>query len=237
MNCSLSLIISAYNEAPIIEDCINTCITALSSQFDDYELILLDDASTDNTGPIIDKLASDNPNINIKIIHNQTNLNMGASIQKGMKEATKDYITFNAADLPFNPQNYKEIINQKPNADMIVVQRKKYNGTTPWRRFTSTLNRALLKILFPKLKKGIKDTNYFQITKKEALPKITPLTKDPIFTWPEMIFRARLSGLTVETTTTDYNPKRPRKGSFGKPKDIFGSLKETLRFRLRLRMN
>jgi len=248
----ISLIISAYNEATIIEDCVQTCIDSLSAHFTDYELILINDASTDRTGQIMDDLAltakksiesptaTETPNKtvtatpSIKVLHNETNLNMGASIQRGMTIATKDYVTFNAADLPLNPDMYKELVENAPDADMIVVERIKYSGTSSWRRMSSICNRAIIRILFPHLKKGIRDTNYLQITRKEALPKIMPLAKDPIFTWPEMIFRARYLGMNVVTVKADYIPKHERKGAFGKPHDILWALREMLRFRWQL---
>ena len=232
MQPSLTLIISAYNEAPIIEDCVQTSIAGLTKHITDYEIILINDASTDATGQIIDNLAANNPDI--KTLHNPNNLNMGASIQRGMKEATKDYVTFNAADLPFNPEKYKEIIENAPNADMIVVERIKYGGTTNWRRLSSMLNRAIMRIMFPKLKRKLRDTNYLQITRRTALPRIMPLAQDPIFTWPEMIFRARHAGMNIETAQAEYKPKHKRKGAFGKPNDILWALREMLRFRINL---
>ena len=229
---SFSLIISAYNEAAIIEDCVQTCIDSLSSHFTDYEIILINDASTDSTGQIMDEIAIAHPNI--IVLHNEANLNMGASIQCGMAIATKEYVTFNAADLPFDPQNYREVIEQASDADMIVVERIKYSGTTRWRRLSSMLNRAIIFILFPRLKRGIRDTNYLQIIRRSALPRILPLAKDPIFTWPEMIFRARYAGLKVVTVKAAYDPRHKRKGAFGKPFDILWALREMLRFRFYL---
>ena len=226
---SISLIISAYNEESIIEDCVQTCIDSLSTHFDDYELILINDASTDRTGQLMDELAEKHPKT--ITLHNKTNLNMGASIQRGMLTAKMDYVTFNAADLPLNPDKYKGIIEKAPDADMIVVERIKYSGTTNWRRLSSTLNRALMRILFPILKRKISDTNYLQITRKTILPFIMPNAKDPIFTWPEMIFRARRLKLNVVTAKAEYIPKHERKGAFGKPHDILWAMKEMLIFR------
>ena len=228
---SISLIISAYNEETIIEDCVQTCIDSLSTHFDDYELILINDASTDRTGQVIDETAKKHPDANITILHNKQNLNMGASILRGMAIAKKDYVTFNAADLPLDPDKYREIIDKAPDADMIVVQRIKYSGTTNWRRISSLLNRALMRILFPILKRNIRDTNYLQITRKTILPFIMPTAKDPVFTWPEMIFRARHLKLNIKTIDVDYIPKHVRKGAFGKPHDILWALKEILQFR------
>ncbi|MCL2425547.1 MAG: glycosyltransferase [Oscillospiraceae bacterium] len=229
MQTSLSLIITAYNEAPIIKDCVQTCIDSLAAQFTDYEIILINDASVDNTGQIMDKLALEHQRI--ICLHNSTNQNMGASVQRGMSVATKDYVTFNAADLPFDPSKYKDIINQAPDADMIVVERIKYKGTTLNRRILSKLNRAIMHILFPRLMRGLHDTNYFQITRKSALPNIMPQAQGPIFTWPEMVFRARHSGMNVVPIEAEYKPKHERKGAFGKPHDILWGLREMLHFR------
>ena len=230
MKNSLSLIITAYNEAPIIEDCVHTCIDSLSTQFDDYELILVNDASVDSTGKLMDELARKYQNI--IVLHNPINLNMGLSVQRGMKYATKDYVAFNAADLPFDPTQYTELMEQAPNADMIVVERIKYNGTSIRRRIFSKLNWAIMRTLFPHLMRKIHDTNYFQIARTAILPQIKPHATGPIFTWPEMIFRAIRAGLSVVTVKAEYNPRHIRKGAFGKPHDILWGLREMLQFRL-----
>ena len=229
MQSSISLIISAYNEDTIIEDCVYACIAGLSKHFTDYEIILINDASTDRTGQLIDSLATSHQNIIVH--HNTENQNMGESIQFGMLIASKDYISFNAADLPFDPSLYKEIIDKNPDADMIVVERKKYSGTTTKRRLLSLINRALMFLFFPRLKKDLKDTNYLQIIRKPAILKIIPMAQGPIFTWPEMIFRARRLGMSVVTAEAEYEPMHIRKGAFGKPRDILQALGEMLRFR------
>jgi len=229
MQISLSLIITAYNEAPIIKDCVLTCIDSLNLQFTDYELILINDASIDNTGQIMDSLSHEHEDI--IVLHNSTNLNMGAAVQRGMKIAAKDYVAFNAADLPFDPAGYRDIICQASEADMIVVERIKYNGTTFRRRLFSKLNQGIMHMLFPRLMKGFRDTNYFQITRKSALSKIMPHARGPIFTWPEMIMRARKAGMRVEAVKAEYSPKHNRKGAFGKPRDIMWGLREMLRYR------
>jgi len=122
-------------------------------------------------------------------------------------------------------------MDNAPEADMIVVQRIKYNGTTQWRRISSLINRALMRILFPILKWKLRDTNYLQITRRTVLPFLMPNAKGPIFTWPEMIFRARYLKLKVKTANSRYIPKHIRKGAFGKPDDILNALKEMLIFR------
>jgi len=231
MSKSISYIISAYNEGEIIKDTIEYCIKYFTNNFYDYELILINDGSKDNTGIIMDDFAKTNNKI--IVLHNLINLNMGISIQRAMSIASKELVLYNAADLPLDPVNTQELINlMNDGTDVLILQRKKYLGTSIWRRFSSFVNRMIVFLLFPKEKFGIRDTNYTQMFRKEIIKSILPISRGPIFTWPEMIFRAKRLKYKIKIHDVDYNPKHLRKGAFGKPHDILWGIYEMLRFRL-----
>ena len=65
----------------------------------DKEIILVDDASTDGTSDLINKLASDN----LKVIHHVTNQGKGAAIRTALKAATGDVIVIQDADFEYDP--------------------------------------------------------------------------------------------------------------------------------------
>lgn len=234
---SISCVIPVYNEGKYLYEQIEYCCKSLERKFAEYELILVNDGSKDNTSQIMEKLRQENPNI--ILLDNYINLNMGISVQRGFAIASKQYVTFNAVDMPLDPKRFYQLIEYMDNnqVDMLVVERKKYLGTSGWRRFTSKINRMLMGILFPKLKAGIEDTNYLQIVRKECIPQILPLAKSPIFTWPEMIFRAELAGLNVRAKKVEYNPRVVRKGAFGKPHDIIWGIYDMIRFRISIWKN
>ena len=229
---TVSYIISAYNEALILRDSLEYCIKCLEKNFDDYELILINDGSKDETGNIMDEIAKKNDKV--IVLHNIINLNMGISIQRALSIASKDYAIYNAADLPLDPAETSTIVDlMDDGTDVLVLQRKKYHGTNIWRKLTSFINRAIVLMLFPREKWGIRDTNYTQMFRKRIIKQVLPIARGPIFTWPEMIFRAKRLGLRVKTYDIEYNPKHIRKGAFGKPHDIMWGLYEMLRFRIR----
>lgn len=233
----ISCVIPVYNEGRILYEQVNYCLKCLENDFDDYELILVDDGSTDSTAEVIRRLVSENSHI--VSLPNHINLNMGISVQRGFFAASKEYVTFNAVDLPLDPRRYKSLVAlmDRDEVDLLVIERKKYLGTTKWRKITSKINGGLMFFLFPKLKKNLYDTNYTQIIRKENVQQLTPLAKSPIFTWPEMIFRARLLKMKVRAVTVQYNPRVVRKGAFGKPNDIIWGIYDMLRFRLRMWAN
>lgn len=120
------------------------------------------------------------------------------------------------------------------NTDVVVFERTDYFCTKK-RKLFSFLNRALLKILFPKLTKGTPVLNFTQIFRKEIIKEIIPLSRGPIFVWPELVFRAKLKGYRVKNLKMQCNPDmKVRKGSFGHPHDILWGIYEMFRFRIKV---
>ncbi len=89
-------------------------------------------------------------------------------------------------------------------------------------------------ILFPALVKGTPVLNFVQIYKRDKIRSIIPLARSPIFVWPELIFRAKLSGLYVKNVPVKCNIENLRKGAFGHPHDIIWGIYDMLRFRIRV---
>ena len=229
---SLSLVIPVFNEKDLIADSIKNCYESLVRDFEDFELILVDDGSIDGTGEAMESLARDNNRI--RVIHNGRNLNVGVSIIRAFEISSKGYLVHNAADLPLNPKDIPRLIRDLAvDCDVLVLERERYEGSTLWRKITSGINRLLIHMLFPIASRGIRDMNFTQIYRREAFGPIAPLSRSPAFTTPEMILRARYKGLNIRTATVYYSPRSKGKGAFGKPRDILWSLYDMLRFRLK----
>ena len=234
MSSSLSVVLAGYNEESNIEQAVKETIEMLEANYEDYELILVNDASKDQSANMMQQLASSNPKI--KYIENYINLNFGTSVLRGMLMAQKEYVIFNAMDLPLDPSlipDYLTIMVEEK-ADVLVLEREGYQ-TTKWRKVTSNVNHMMLCVLFPKLVKNTPVLNYVQIYKREKLNGILPIARSPIFVWPELIFRAKLKkDYLVKNVKAPCQVINVRKGAFGKPHDIIWGIYDMLRFRIRL---
>lgn len=114
----LSIIIPVYNVSQFLPACINS---VLSQTFTDFELLLINDGSSDNSGAICEGyVRMDN---RVKVIHKE-NGGVSSARNLGLDLATGDYISFIDSDDPVEPQMYEVLINnaEKHNCDISVCR-------------------------------------------------------------------------------------------------------------------
>jgi len=96
MKPKISVVIPAYNSERFLEE---TLKHVIHQTLEPYEVIIVNDCSTDNTRKIAEKLTS---RVNAKIINHQGNLGIGASRRDGSLESSGDYISFCSSDDVWN---------------------------------------------------------------------------------------------------------------------------------------
>ena len=117
----LSIIIPVYNGAKHITNCLNS-IWAQDLCADDYEVICVDDCSTDNTVEVLNKISKGNKNL--RVIKNNANRRAGGSRNHGVLEANGKYIVFIDADDYFHKKallNVIEVLKKDPNDTNIIL--------------------------------------------------------------------------------------------------------------------
>lgn len=172
--CFLSVIIPAYNEEERLLPTLSKIYAYLSTKDFPYEIIVVDDGSTDNTLQMVKNFASSDKHI--VILTNEQNSGKGFSVRKGMLSARGEYVFFTDADLstpieeiekclPYLINGYDVVIGSRsmPGSDILVHQ--------PWYRekmgkiFNFMVNMVLLK--------GIIDTQCgFKGFKQEAVKTV-----------------------------------------------------------------
>ena len=97
---SVTLVLPAWNEAEVIAQAIAEAESALSDLTDRYEIIVVDDGSTDETSTVVRQAAFANPSI--RLIRHDGNLGYGAALRDGFAAATCDLVAFTDADCQFD---------------------------------------------------------------------------------------------------------------------------------------
>jgi glycosyltransferase involved in cell wall biosynthesis len=231
-NKSISLVLPVYNEEVILKEAVEKVYMALKNDFEDFELILIDDGSKDKSYLKMLELKQAYPEI--IVMQNLINLNQGVSIQRGFAISSKEYVVHNGIDLPLKPIELKQLIMQMDDCDLLVLERNIYSGATIWRKIVSKINIGLRSLMFPILSSKIRDMNFVQIYRQNIIKSVLPLAKSPAFTTPEMIFRAKHNGYKVNTKQMHFEARSVGKGSLGHLHDILWSTYDMFRFRFLL---
>lgn len=221
----ISVVIPAYNEDHSLRETMERAVAALRSQFERFEIIVVNDASRDATGRIADELAVEHPEI--RVLHNEKNLGAGASLMKGIHDARYALVTHNAVDYPFDLVDLEKMTPLLAEADIVVATRTERAGYTLYRRITSIANLALLHLLFPL---RLRDYNFVQLYKREVLESVQVEARSTAFVTPEMMIRAYDQGFRIKEVCVEYHPRERGVATSGSFKVIRSSFKDMIRF-------
>ena len=98
----LSIFFPAYNDAGTIASLVITSVKVAATLTDDYEVIVINDGSKDDTAKILDELARIYPE-HVRIVHHQKNRGYGGALRSGFATASKDFVFYTDGDAQYDP--------------------------------------------------------------------------------------------------------------------------------------
>ncbi len=146
MNNSVSIVIPAFREEANIEAAIDNAVAVAKSVTSDYEIIVVDDGSPDKTGEFAQLKAQANPQVRVAV--NATNQGFGFSFARGVKMATKEFVTVFPGDNDMAAQSLKDLLVARGSADLVISYMQKTNKRSIFRRFVSGCFVLLMNTLF-----------------------------------------------------------------------------------------
>jgi glycosyltransferase involved in cell wall biosynthesis len=225
---SLSLVMPAFNEEANVEAAVRRSLAALERATDEFEILVVDDGSTDRTAAIAEGVAREDPRV--RVLRNGRNLNYGLSLRRGLREARCEWILHDGMDLPLAPEDLGLFTPWFAECDVIVARRADRSAHSPWRRLTSWVNGALLRLLFAP---RARDLNFVQFYRRSFAQSVTVESTSPAFVTPELILRAEHGGARVREVVAQFRRRPHGRGHFGRLDDIAWTLGDMLRLRWR----
>ena len=224
----LSVIIPAYNEGPHIYENLLRIDNEVKNFCQSYEMIVVDDGSSDQTLSEARRAALEKSNI--KVISYIGNRGKGYAVKKGFEAASREWVTFLDADLDIPPQRIKIMLDkvQETGADL-VIQSKRHpesivNGFPLKRKILSRSYNLLIKMLF---NLPVSDTQVgVKLYRKNLINEIMPMLKAERFAADvEQLALAHRFGYKIKECPVhiDFNPSGDRM----RPKDILNIACET----------
>lgn len=200
-NLKLSVVIPAYNEEKNIKNTLTLLNEYLKKNFSDFEIIVINDGSTDKTEEIIKELGF------ARLFSEEKNRGKGYAVKKGILNAEGDCIFFTDADLSYSPEYIKLAaeLMQKEKTDCICGKRfNLQNDYPPLRRLLSITFQNIVSAF---LKLEVKDTQCgFKGFSKKAAETVFPFVKTNGFGFDfEALYYARLFGFSASEISVRFS--------------------------------
>lgn len=228
----LSLVIPCYNEAAHLESSVGRLLSACDLLGLPYEVILVDDASTDGTRQILKSLPARYASRRLRVYFNERNLGRGATVGRGLRLARAPIAGFLDIDLEVDAAYigtfYRSVLH---GADVAIGRRVYGVSLRSLPRFFMTrgyilLRRAALGLPFEDTEAGYK---FFRL---ESAGPVLAQCRDPGWFWDtEIVARSYDAGLQIVEVTCLF-VRRYDKASTVRPlRDSWRHLVSLLRFR------
>lgn len=199
----LSVFLPTYNEEENLSKTIENVIGAASKYANNWELLIINDGSKDDTLEVAKKYQEKDKRI--KVLNHEVNLGYGASLKTGFYNSKYSWIAFIDSDGQFNFEEIDNFLNkqEETNADLVIGYYKK-RKVSFFKRITSKVWEAVV-FLFFRLK--VKDIDCgFKLISKKVIDGISKLESERgAFISSELLIKARKKGFKiVEIPVTHY---------------------------------
>jgi glycosyltransferase involved in cell wall biosynthesis len=198
---TLSILIPVYNEARTVEELLEHVLAADTCGLKP-EIILVNDASTDGSKDILDKLAKQH---SVKVVHHSYNRGKGAALRTALEHATGQICLIQDADLEYDPKDYPKLLAPIIEGRADVVYGSRFSGGTHrvllfWHymanRFLTLLSNMLCNLNLTDME------TCYKVFKKSCLDGVT-LTSERFGIEPELT--AKLARRRYRFYETDIN--------------------------------
>ena len=206
---SLTIFYPMWNEEETIERAVAAAFEACdllveAGEIGAYDVLIIDDASTDATGEIADRLATSDPRVSV--IHHPVNRKLGGSIKTGYANATGELVLYTDADLPFDMAELAKAVRLMRiyEADLVSAYRFDRTGEGARRLIYSHIYNSLIQTAFGL---RLRDMNFaFKLARRSMLEHIE-LVSEGSFIDVELLARAQRLGFSIVQFGVDYFPR------------------------------
>jgi len=204
---SLSIFFPCYNEAENVGSMIDQAVKTAEAYGVDYEVIVIDDGSRDNSADIVRSKAVNNPRV--KLVSHERNLGYGAALRTGFKNVSKDLIFLTDGDNQFQLSDIEKLFAKIDSCDAVVGYRIDRQDQAH-RRVKGFLWTALSRLLF-----GLKVRDVdcaFKLFRRKCVEGLE-LKSDHLLIHAEILARLKKRGAKVEEIGVTHYPRTAGKAT------------------------
>jgi dolichol-phosphate mannosyltransferase len=201
----LSVVIPAHNEAAVLEPTLRGVIAELSTEHIDYEVIVVDDASTDGTAGVVAEVAGSDPRV--RCVRNEPPHGFGFAVRKGLETFTGDAVALVMADGSDDPRDlvlYFRVL--EAGYDCAFGSRFMPGAVvSDYPRVKLVMNRLVNQAIRALFRHGYNDTtNAFKAYRREVIDHVQPLLSHHFNLTVELPLKAVTRGFSYAIVPTSW---------------------------------
>lgn len=223
---SVSFVFPMFNEAENIGEAIRRA-TALAREIaDDYEIVVVDDASTDASVKIVDAIAGRDPHV--RSVRLAVNTKFGGALNEGLKRAAKDVVIYTDSDFPATEGDIKRGLALMSDADIATAYSLALKDASLKRIIMSKVYNFLVRSLFGL---NIRDINSgLKIYKKEVLQGLDLKSRSP-FIDVEIFVEAIRRGFRIKQYGLIFEHRAKGKSTISRPAVVARTFRDMLAYK------
>jgi len=222
----LSIFFPAFNEEAIIEQTVRGALRAGAAAADDYEVVVVDDGSRDETVRVVEGVAREDPHVRVE--KHERNRGYGAALRTGFARARKDLVFFSDADGQFDLGELPVLLAALPEAPVVVGYRIKRNDP-PHRLFIAKTYNLIIRAVFGVRVRDIDCA--FKLFRRDALSKVS-LESNGAFISAELLIKLRRAGVPISERGVHHYPRTTGYSKGAGVAVILKTIRDIIRLRL-----
>jgi glycosyltransferase involved in cell wall biosynthesis len=219
----VTIVVPAFNEAANLPDCLCTLHATLHGT--EYEIIIVDDGSSDATAHVARDLAAQRPDRARVLVHDH-NQGLGAALQTGFTSARGRFVTCCPADFRMTSADWAPFAAALGQADVLVGCRQRRAGYNPLMTFNSWLYPRLVRALFGL---RLRDVNWISVYRRDLVNQVT-ITQKGIPMLTEILVKLRDLGASFREVECTMQPRRIGTPSAARIRVMWRTLKGLIGF-------
>jgi len=223
---SLSVFFPAYNEQDIIAKTVENATRAVSRFVDDYEIIVVDDGSSDKTAAVVEDLARRDPHV--RLVRHDVNRGYGAALRTGFASAQKDLVFFSDADGQFDLQELPGLLGMLKRAPIVLGYRIRRSDPM-YRLFIAKVYNIVVRLVFGLRVRDIDCA--FKLFRHDVLAGVE-LESNGAFISSELLIKLKRRDIPMVERGVHHYPRTTGISKGATPKVILKTIRDVIRLRL-----
>ena len=228
---SISAVLPAYNEDAVIEQTVRHVANVLRQLVLNFEIVVTNDGSRDQTGSILARLRETDPALHLRVVSHPTNLGYGAALASGFDAASADLVLMLDADGQFDVAELVHLLAALDDETDLVIGYRVHRADPPMRLLNAWGWKQLVNGLFGYTARDVDCA--FKLFRREVWQSMRVQSRGATFS-AEFLIKARRLGFRIREVPVSHFPRKAGSPTGAHPRVILRAFVELFQLRMRL---